>query len=139
MAKIITCFLLMAVLSIDTYGQSNKKNESEKLLKMNTEKLTNPTVKKAIEALSLNDKATWFSLFTNDAIFTDDGRKLDFRHFFDNAFSHKEKFLTIDKVENDGKDIYGVFFAGQWGNLNVFFKFHLNPEGKINRLDIGQH
>ena len=50
----------------------------------------------------------------------------------------EEKFLSIDKVENDGKDIYGNFKAGSWGTFKVFFKFHINEDGKFYQLDIGQ-
>ncbi|MEI2757942.1 MAG: hypothetical protein V9G42_00765 [Bacteroidia bacterium] len=105
---------------------------------MDISKLTNETVKNAIEALQTNDKNTWYTYFTNDAVFTDDGRTLGFKSFFDNAFDKKEKFLSIDTVTNEGKDIYGNFYAGQWGTFKVYFKFHINTEGKINRLDIGQ-
>ncbi|KXK41136.1 MAG: hypothetical protein UZ11_BCD004002146, partial [Bacteroidetes bacterium OLB11] len=70
--------------------------------------------------------------------FTDDGRTMNFKPFFDNAFDKKEKFLEIDTVENEGMDIYGKFYAGQWGTFRVYFKFHQNANGKINRLDIGQ-
>lgn len=101
-------------------------------------KLINPTVKIAIEALQANDLNAWYSHFTNDAIFTDVGRTLGFKSFFDNAFDKKDKFLSIDKVENDGKNIYGNFYAGQWGTFHVFFHFTMNEEGKITRLDIGQ-
>jgi len=105
---------------------------------MDISKLTNETVKQAIEALQESNKTAWFSFFTTDAVFTDDGNTLDLKSFFENALNHKEKFITIDKVENEGKDITGDFFAGQWGTFKVFFKFHINTEGKINRLDIGQ-
>lgn len=112
----------------------NKKTENN----MDISKITNPTVKNAIEALQANDLKSWYSHFTDDAVFTDDGRTLGLKSFFDNAFEKKEKFLTIVKVENDGKIIYGNFYAGQWGTFNVFFKFTVNKEGKITRLDIGQ-
>lgn len=100
--------------------------------------ITNGTVKNAIEALQNNNKALWFSYFTSDATFTDDGRRVGFRTFFDNAFNKKEKFLSIDKVEDNGTSIYGKFFAGQWGTFPVFFKFRINDKGKIDHLDIGQ-
>ncbi len=105
---------------------------------MDTSQLTNETVKKAFDALQQNDKQTWYSCFTANTAFTDDGRTLDFRSFFDNAFDKKEKFLSIDKTENNGKDIYGNFYAGQWGTFRVYFRFHIGDDGKIYRLDIGQ-
>lgn len=103
---------------------------------MDTSKLTNETVRKAFEALQNGDKI-WYTFFIENPVMTDDGNKVDFKNFFAKALG-TEKFLTIDKVENAGKDIYGNFKAGQWGTFSVFFKFHQNAEGKFDRLDIGQ-
>ena len=134
--------LLLLASTISLQAQPLKAKSSTILTKtkqkMDISKITNPQVKQAIEALQNNDKKAWFSFFTKDAVFTDDGRTMDFASFFDNAFKHKEKFLTIDKVENNGKDIFGNFFAGQWGTFMVYFKFHQQADGKFNRLDIGQ-
>jgi hypothetical protein len=105
---------------------------------MNLNNITNETVKKAIEALQDNDKTLWYSYFTKDAILTDDGNQLDLKSFFDNAFNHHEKFLSIDKVENDGKNLEGNFFAGQWGTFRTYFNFHTDENDNIIRLDIGQ-
>jgi len=41
-------------------------------------------------------------------------------------------------VENNGLDILGQFHTESWGDFKTYFKFQLNNEGKINRLDIGQ-
>lgn len=103
---------------------------------MDTGKLINETVKKALEALQAGDKI-WYTFFTENPTMTDDGNKVDFKNFFTKALG-TEKFLTIDNVENDGKDIYGNFKAGQWGTFPIFFKFHQNSDGKFDRLDIGQ-
>ncbi len=130
--------LLISLISCAQASKSEKSTTKTNKT-MDSSKITNQTVKNAVEALQENNKSLWFSYFTDDAVFTDDGRKLDFKPFFENAFAHKEKFLSIDKVENDGTAIYGSFFAGQWGTFNVFFKFSVNSEGKINRLDIGQN
>jgi len=103
---------------------------------MELSKITNPTVKSAVEALQSGDKS-WYSYFTENPAMTDDGNKVDFKSFFSKALG-EEKFLTIDKVENDGKYITGNFKAGSWGTFKVFFKFHQNADGKFDRLDIGQ-
>lgn len=121
-------------------NSSKKMNTPEtstnKLNNMDLSKITNETVRKAIEALQTGDK-NWYSYFTPNPFMTDDGNTIDFKNFFDKALG-KEKFLSIDKVENEGKDVYGNFKAGQWGTFKVFFKFHQNDEGKFDRLDIGQ-
>lgn len=123
---------------LTTTEKNNSQTINNKSEIMDLSKISNETVKKAIEALGNNDLEAWNAFFTDDVVFTDDGNKLDFKSFFENAFQHKEKFLSIDKVENDGKDITGNFFAGQWGTFRVFFKFHQQADGKFNRLDIGQ-
>lgn len=103
---------------------------------MDFSKITNEKVKQAIQALDAGDKS-WYTFFTESPEMTDDGNKVDFKSFFAKALGN-EKFLSIDKVENEGKDIYGNFKAGQWGTFKVFFKFRVNGDGKFDRLDIGQ-
>lgn len=119
-------------------AQKVPKHSNTKSIKMDFSKIPNNQVKQALQALEDNNKEAWFALFTSNSKFTDDGRTMDFKSFFDNAFSKKEKFLTIEKIENDGKDITGNFYAGQWGTFKVFFKFHQNADGKFHQLDIGQ-
>jgi len=135
--------LLILSLSLPACGQSKKGStpttshkSSKKKITMDFSKITNEKVKQAIEALDAGDKS-WYTFFTANPEMTDDGNKVDFKSFFGKALG-TEKFLTIDKVENEGKDIYGNFKAGQWGTFKVFFKFHLNADGKFDRLDIGQ-
>ncbi|MBC9930565.1 hypothetical protein ICL07_09295 [Chitinophaga qingshengii] len=103
---------------------------------MDLSKITHKTVKQAIEALQAGDQS-WYSFFTESPAMTDDGNAVDFKSFFAKALGH-EKFLSIDKVENGGKDVYGNFKAGSWGTFKVFFKFHEGAGGKFDRLDIGQ-
>jgi len=119
-----------------TEKQEKTEKQSKKEQIMDLSIITNTTVKQAMEALQNGDKS-WYFYFTENPVMTDDGNKVDFKNFFAKALGN-EKFLTIDKVENDGKDIYGTFKAGQWGTFRVFFKFHQNSEGKFDRLDIGQ-
>jgi hypothetical protein len=104
---------------------------------MQTDKLTNTTVKQAINALQAGDAKAWFAVFTTDAALYDDGNKMNFRSFWEKALGH-ERFTSIDKVEHNGLDVYGHFHSDQWGDFKTYMKFHLQADGKINRLDIGQ-
>ncbi|WP_461532216.1 hypothetical protein [Sinomicrobium sp.] len=104
---------------------------------MDTSKLINATVKNAFEALQKGDREAWSSLFTADAELYDDGNLRDLKAFNSHAIGH-ERFTSIDKVENDGKDIYGQLHSDQWGDFKTYFKFHIDDTGKIYRLDIGQ-
>lgn len=126
---IIGCFPMI------THAQKNRLSSPKKQT-MDLSKITHKTVKQAIEALQAGDHS-WYSFFTDSPAMTDDGNAVDFKSFFAKALG-QEKFLSIDKVENDGKDVYGNFKAGSWGTFKVFFKFHEDAGGKFDRLDIGQ-
>jgi hypothetical protein len=104
---------------------------------MNTEKLSNPVVKQAIDALQNGDRQAWFALFTNDAQFFDDGNKMSFKSFFEKALGH-ERFTSIDKVEQNGLHLYGKFHSDQWGDFKTYFKFTVGADSKISKLEIGQ-
>ena len=127
----ILCFILCFLCFAPSAFSAEQKVEVQML-----ESITNPTVKSALAAWQGNDLAAWLSHFTPDAQLYDDGRPRDFKRFSNEIGT--EWFTSIDKVENDGLDIYGKFHTEKWGDFKVYFKFHLNDEGKFNRLDIGQ-
>ncbi|QND85410.1 Uncharacterized protein ChrSV_3184 [Chromobacterium vaccinii] len=104
---------------------------------MNLDILTQPAVWLAIEALQHGDHANWMAQFNTDATLTDDGLPANFHKFSEHAMGH-EHFTSIDRVENQGLDVYGSFHSDRWGNFNTYFKFHLDANGKIRQLDIGQ-
>lgn len=114
----------------------NTQTQHSKHQNMDLSTITDSSVKQAIEALQAGNKK-WYNYFTENPAMTDDGNPVDFKSFFSNALG-KESFLSIERVENNGQNIYGNFKAGQWGTFPVFFKFHKNTEGKFDRLDIGQ-
>lgn len=103
---------------------------------MDVSKIENEKVRQAIEALQAGDK-NWYGYFTEQPSMTDDGNLVNFHSFFAKALG-KEKFLEIYSTANNDTEVYGNFEAGQWGNFDVFFKFHENAEGKFDALDIGQ-
>ncbi len=133
--------LLIFCLTLTACGQKkqsfNYKNLQKSNIKMGTSKLINITVKEAFNAWQEGNSEKFLSYFTTDAKLTDDGNPRDLQKFVNEACG-TEKFTTIDKVENDGKDIFGHFHTEKWGDFNVYFKFHVNQEGKIHQLDIGQ-
>ncbi|MGN8069682.1 hypothetical protein [Mucilaginibacter sp. 22184] len=140
--KAINHYLVYAsLISLSLSAQAQTTKTPVKTIKntnaMNTDQLTNPIVKKAIDALQTGDKNAWFALFTADAELFDDGHKMNFKSFFDKALGH-ERFTAIDKIENNGLDLYGRFHSDQWGDFKTYFRFIINPGGKISRLDIGQ-
>ncbi|MCW3466217.1 hypothetical protein [Chitinophaga nivalis] len=133
--KVNPCIPTIVVTNMHNYQAVNDKKTTSA---MNTEQLTNPLVKAAIVAMTNGDRTTWTELFTPDAIFTDDGHTGSISAFTAGVFGKgKEHFTRIDKVANDGLDIYGQYHSDQWGDFKTFFKFGIT-NGKIFRLDVGQ-
>jgi hypothetical protein len=104
---------------------------------VNTDSLTIPAVKAAIDALQKGDRTAWSALFEPDAQLYDDGSPRSLDKFTADALGH-ERFTSIDRIENNGLDVFGAFHSDQWGDFRTYFKFQLSPAGKIRRLDIGQ-
>jgi hypothetical protein len=104
---------------------------------MNTDKLTNPTVRAAIEALQKGDQKSWAALFEPGAQLYDDGSPRSLEKFNQDALGH-ERFTSIDRIDNHGLDLTGHFHSDQWGDFRTYFRFQLATDGKIKRLDIGQ-
>ncbi|ADQ15997.1 hypothetical protein Lbys_0203 [Leadbetterella byssophila DSM 17132] len=133
--------MITGILSLTTFlfatGQTKMipSLNNQKKEKMDTTILKNTIVKKAIDALQAADRQTWFSMFTIEAELYDDGNKMDFKTFFD--IGH-ERFTSIDKVENNGLNVYGKFHSDKWGDFKTYFRFHINDKDKIERLDVGQ-
>ncbi|WP_228428553.1 hypothetical protein [Chryseobacterium daecheongense] len=113
-------------------------NHNHQIIKqMDFTKIKNIKVQAAIEAWQKGDTTLWLSFFTTDTKLLDDGHLRDFKKFSSEAIGH-ERFITIDKVENNGMNIYGRFHSDTWGDFKTYFKFHLNKEGKFYQLEIGQ-
>ena len=104
---------------------------------MLTDKLPNPVVKAAIDALQAGDKSRWAALFDHGAERFDDGSPRSLALFNEEALGH-ERFTSIDEVTHNGLDLVGHFHSDQWGDFRAYFRFKLSSTGKITRLDIGQ-
>ncbi len=131
--KIINLLLLTCILH--ACGQIGSHSHTKH--NMDTNHITNNTVRLAFEAWQKGDSKLWLSFFTEDTKLYDDGHIRNFHKFSTEAIGH-ERFTTIDKVENNGLSIYGKFHSDTWGDFKTYFKFHINSEGKIYQLEIGQ-
>lgn len=123
--------------AVHAQKKNNLISRSTNTTIMNTAMLTNPVVKKAIDAFQAGDRTAWLALFTADVQLFDDGNTRNFKNFSEEALGH-EHFVTIDKVEHDGLHVYGRFHSDQWGDFKAYFKFTINPAGKVAKLEIGQ-
>lgn len=130
--KMIYLILLVCTNSCGQMGSHLHKNKE----KMKTSIITNVIVKQAFEAWQHKDSKAWNALFTAKPVLLDDGNPRDFEKFSTEIGA--EYFTSIDKVENDGKDIFGHFHSDTWGDFKTYFKFSIDKNEKIAKLEIGQ-
>jgi len=137
MMKKCKIILLLLAGSLSACGQFYQKHSHPKVTEMETNKISNKIVKAAIEAWQQGNSELWLSFFIKDAKLMDDGKSRNFKKFSTVAIGH-ERFTTIDKVEDNGTSIYGQFHSDTWGDFKTYFKFHINNDGQIVQLEIGQ-
>ncbi len=126
----------MLASSIYACGQIGDHSHKEAQT-MKSDIIKNQTVRQAFEAWQEADTDSWFLLFTNNAELLDDGRPRDFNKFSKEAMGH-ERFLGLDRIDEEGTRISGRFHSDTWGDFKTYFHFHINGQGKIYKLDIGQ-
>jgi hypothetical protein len=129
--------IAFALLTGCTGAEAQKEKNNSKTTSMDTSKLTNPTVKAAFQAWQEGDSKLWLSYFTADAQLLDDGHPRNFQSFSTEAIGH-ERFTSVDIVKDSGRSIFGKFHSDTWGNFKTYFKFHLDANSKIYKLEIGQ-
>lgn len=96
-----------------------------------------PTVRTAIAALEAGDKLGWLTCFTAGAKLFDNGKRKNLFHFTrDNVGSMY--FTTIERADNDGRDVYGLLRIRDEENVQAYFKFRMDAAAMCNRLDVGR-
>ena len=102
------------------------------------EKVSNPLVRSAVEALNGRNKKLWFGLFSEGAGFSDDGIPRDLvkwceEELFGSALAY---LIAIDKVEDGGLTFYARYHSDKWGDFKTFWRVTVR-DGKISKLDVG--
>lgn len=104
---------------------------------MELSSIKNTIARQAIDAWQNGNIDTWNSLFTKEAKLYDDGNPRDLQKFSRECIGH-ERFISIDKTEDNGLHVYGKFHSDTWGDFKTYFKFYLDSDNRISRLEIGQ-
>lgn len=94
-------------------------------------------VRTAISALQAGDKLGWLTCFTAGAKLFDNGKR---RSMFNFTRDHvgAMRFTEIERVDNDGRDVYGVIRLRDEQDIHAYFKVRLDAAAMCSRLDIGR-
>jgi len=96
-----------------------------------------PTVRTAIDALQAGDRLAWLTCFTAGAKLFDNGKRKSLFNFTRNHIGSMQ-FTSVDRIDNDGREVYGVLQIRDEENVHVYFKFRLDAAAMCSRLDIGR-
>lgn len=100
------------------------------------DKLAHSTVKQAIAALQRGDQAAWIALFATEATLYHEGAPRNLRVFTLEVVG-AGRFAEVERIENNGLHVYGLFYSVRWGDIRTYFKFVVDGTSKISRLDVG--
>lgn len=98
--------------------------------------ITNPTVRKAIDALQRGEVRGWLSLFVKNAVVYDHGNAMTAGEFIEKS-AGREYFTRIDRADDTGLCVVGSYHTVQWGDFLVSFQFAVAGR-RICRLDVSQ-
>ena len=106
---------------------------------MEINQLHNPIVRAALTAVNAGDRATWLSMFSPNAILTDDGNRRHYAEWSDTELFGKGngRIINVESEQAGGLTIHTLFHSNVWGEFNTFWTFSVE-DGKITRLDVGQ-
>jgi len=106
---------------------------------MDSDRLLDPVVKSALQAMSDGDRSAWLDLFEAHAILTDDGNDRDYKQWSDSEIfgAGRGRITSISKVVDRGVTIHANFHSARWGDFKTFWKFEIR-DGKIVRLYVRQ-
>jgi hypothetical protein len=106
---------------------------------MTIQNLHHETVKSLLTAMKNGDSKTYFSLFSQNAVMTDDGNIREVKEWAENEIfgNGKGHLISIDKVLNDVLTIYGVFHSNKWGEIKAIFNFEVE-DNLITRFEASQ-
>lgn len=96
-----------------------------------------PTVRTAISALQAGDRLNWLTCFTAGAKLFDNGKRKSLFNFTRDHIGSMH-FISIERVDNDGRDVYGVLKVREEENIRAYFKFRLDAAAMCSRLDVGR-
>lgn len=96
-----------------------------------------PTVRTAVSALQAGDKLGWLTCFTAGAKLFDNGKRRSLFNFTRDNIGLMQ-FNDIERVDNDGRDVYGMLQFREEESFRAYFKFRLDAAAMCSRLDIGR-
>jgi hypothetical protein len=102
-----------------------------------TKDLSDPVVRRLIEAVNAGDRDAFFALLTEDATMSDDGSDRDLTDWVDREIFSADGRMEVESQSDDGRSLVVNYTNSTYGTMRTDWKFTV--EGvKVARFETGQ-
>ncbi|TDQ00863.1 nuclear transport factor 2 family protein [Labedaea rhizosphaerae] len=102
-----------------------------------TAEVTDPVVRRLIDAINAGDRDAFFAVLTPDATMSDDGRDRDLTEWVDREIFTVNGHMDVESVTDGGRSLIANYRNDTWGAMRTRWQFTVDGE-RISRFDTGQ-
>jgi hypothetical protein len=105
---------------------------------LDTDHLSNPTVKAFVAALNAGDKKALFATLAPGATMSDDGTDRDLADWTEREIFSSSGHMDVESEADGGRSLIARYTNSTWGAMRTAWRFEITDEGKISRFETGQ-
>ena len=102
-----------------------------------TAEVTDPVVRRLIDAINAGDRAAFFAVLTPDATMSDDGRDRDLAEWVDREIFTVNGHMAVESATDGGRSLIADYRNDTWGAMRTRWQFTVDGD-RISRFDTGQ-
>lgn len=102
-----------------------------------TENLTDPTVRAFVAAVNAGDKDAFYATLAEDATMSDDGTERDLDEWVESEIFSTDGHMDVESESDEGRALIASFSNSKWGSMRTAWRFTVS-DGTIARFEAGQ-
>jgi hypothetical protein len=99
--------------------------------------VTDPVVRRLIDAIDLGDRDMFFELLTSDATMSDDGTDRDLVERADRGIFSARGHMDVESATDGGRALIADYRNDTWGAMRTTWRFTVDGD-RISRFETGQ-
>jgi hypothetical protein len=101
------------------------------------DELSDPVVRRFVEAVNTGDRDAFFALLTPDASMSDDGTERDLEEWVDREVFSTEGWMEVESQSEGGGSLIVNYTNSKWGSMRTAWRFTVEGE-RVSRFETGQ-
>jgi hypothetical protein len=99
--------------------------------------LSDPVVRRFVEAVNAGDRDAFFALLTPDASMSDDGTERELEEWVDREIFSTDGRMEVESQSEDGHSLIVNYTNSKWGSMRTAWRFTVEGE-RVSRFETGQ-